>query len=393
MSRRPRLVEEGQPIDTTADVEMTMENECRETSFPSNMTHERVMIPSSMIIIPAKNSEHLSTETSSSLAQAALDNHRWIQSTYPYPYHTRRSSSTDAYRTTSNQQPNDCRVEYDYERWSDRNPMGSHHNQSHRYHHHHHSIFHDLTKSYSHSFVIGQQKHEDTITPNGDCHRMEIEDIGNKPPLLILDGANIAYSYAQVAFPNMKVQIPHVKGIQIAVDYFLKVHYRVQVVIPTSWIRSKRYAVLDSSQLDILHQLQTQNLICCTPPTDDDDAYALAMARREDSRARVRKFNHSQGGPKGGAYLDGGAFVVSNDLYRDAIERDGNGELKEWLEGISSWNEKIDSYGSPGRISYSFCDLGSIDRYGSPQLDFVPNPRHPLIQRIEEFYRKLPRAF
>lgn len=86
----------------------------------------------------------------------------------------------------------------------------------------------------------------------------------------------------------------HIKGIQIAVDYFVKVHYRVQVVIPTSWIRSKRYAVLDSSQLDILHQLQTQNVICCTPPTDD--AYALAMARREDCRARVRKFNHSQGG-------------------------------------------------------------------------------------------------
>jgi len=71
---------------------------------------------------------------------------------------------------------------------------------------------------------------------------------------------------------------------------------RVQVAIPISWIRSKRYAVLDSSQLDILHQLQTQNVICCTPPTDDDDAYALAMARREDYRARVRKFNHSQGG-------------------------------------------------------------------------------------------------
>jgi hypothetical protein len=97
-----------------------------------------------------------------------------------------------------------------------------------------------------------------------------------------------------------------------------------------------------------------------------------------------------------------GAFIVSNDLYRDAIYRDPTHELKRWLEGpfalsnaSSSIKHKYSKDGPwrnvddiPRRISYSFADLGSIDTYGDAILDFVPNPRHALISMIDRETRK-----
>merc|ERR1719296_292517 len=61
-------------------------------------------------------------------------------------------------------------------------------------------------------------------------------------------------------------------------------------------------------------------------------------------------------------------YILSNDLYRDAIERerrksDGNDTLYCWLKSA--------------RVSYTFCNMGMN------RILFVPNPRHELIQAIE----------
>ena len=55
------------------------------------------------------------------------------------------------------------------------------------------------------------------------------------------------------------------------------------------------------------------------------------------------------------------------------MERDSSGSLKKWLNNGASKDN------GPGRISYAFCDLGNIDDFGDQVLDFVPNPRHPLV--------------
>lgn len=81
----------------------------------------------------------------------------------------------------------------------------------------------------------------------------------------------------------------------------------------------------------------------------------------------------------------GGAFILSNDLFRDAMERDASGELRAWLKSGDAPSPGDHQF--PRRISYSFCDLGSMNRYGDEQLDFVPNPRHPLVAMTDRLNR------
>jgi hypothetical protein len=129
----------------------------------------------------------------------------------------------------------------------------------------------------------------------------------------------------------------------------------------------------------VLQELKRQGLLVAAPPTDDDDAYALTIALRENARARQRDNNH------------GPAFVLSNDLFRDAQLRDAS--LEAWLKvgGGDGGGGLLQGGGScvgPGRISYAFCDMGRLDDYGERELDIIPNPRHPLIVWIEQQLRQ-----
>ena len=216
--------------------------------------------------------------------------------------------------------------------------------------------------------------------------RMELDDSLAKSPLVVIDGANVAYAYAQVmndhsslaAMATKRTLEPHVRGIQIASNYFINGGCRVQIVIPAYWLRRKPRqgdnasdnAMMMTEQVEILQQLQSQNLLVCSPPTDDDDAYAIAIARREYTRAQMRHNNYLSSISNMSTTTEvmsiSGAFVLSNDLFRDAIQRDESGDLKSWLNG----NDNITSGSKlPGRISYSFCDVGCMD------LDFIANPR------------------
>ncbi len=217
-----------------------------------------------------------------------------------------------------------------------------------------------------------------------------IEDHSIKPPLVVIDGANVAYAYTEamaggggttsLSYHKQSPQIePDVHGIQVAVSYFQLAGCRVLVVLPTWWLRLKPRAgdVMDGNakmqtpQLEILQQLKAQGVLVTSPPRDDDDAYALTIARREHVRARQAPQHYQQQGPSG--------FVLSNDMFRDAMERDATGQLATWLnQGSSNGTELF-----PGRISYAFCDMGTVDEYGDPELDIVPNPKHPLVRYIE----------
>jgi hypothetical protein len=207
--------------------------------------------------------------------------------------------------------------------------------------------------------------------------RMEgVEHFGPKGPLVVMDGANVAYAYADALLGfNQGSREPDARGIQVALKYFLSIDVRVLVVIPAPWFRAKPRAgdesqgnaMMVTPQLEVLKDLKARGLLVAAPPRDDDDAYALTIARREDIRS------HNRGGR--------GGFVLSCDMFRDAVNRDVTGELREWLTKGSG--------NGPGRISFAFCDMGGTDDYGDPEMDFVPNPRHDLIAWVErEHHRK-----
>jgi hypothetical protein len=144
-----------------------------------------------------------------------------------------------------------------------------------------------------------------------------------------------------------------------------------------------------TDQVEILNDLKARGLLVMAPPRDDDDAYALTIARREHYRFRnvtnteestsLTPTSASDGsqhcpqpqpanGPSGDNVMTGSAHVLSNDMFRDAMARDP--ELEPWLN-------------QGGRISFAFCDLGSKNDYGDKELDFIPNPRHALVSEIE----------
>ena len=262
--------------------------------------------------------------------------------------------------------------------------------------------------------------------------------------MVVLDGANVAHAYVHATqghsnsvdhdhhhhyHPRNDME-PNVLGIQIAVSYFRNAGCRVQVVVPAYWMRRKprrrgnENASASASgtaasnqiqrqrqiqrQIQVLQKMQEENVLCCSPPTDDDDAYCIAIAMRIDARSRVRRGEGS--GARSGAASSsslqssrpnsnsndltdiGGAFILSNDLFRDAMGRDGSGDLRGWLkgEGTGTGTGAGGAGGNnfPRRISYSFCDLGSMNKYGDEQLDFVPNPRHPLVAMVERSNRE-----
>ena len=75
--------------------------------------------------------------------------------------------------------------------------------------------------------------------------RMEgVESHDAKGPLIVIDGANVAYAYADAMSmersggKHSKAE-PDAKGIQIAANYFLSVGVRVTIVLPAPWIRAK----------------------------------------------------------------------------------------------------------------------------------------------------------
>lgn len=241
-----------------------------------------------------------------------------------------------------------------------------------------------------------------------------VEDHSVKAPLIVMDGANVAYAYAnamQELLPPSKHNInsydyphhyhtsklePNVRGLRVAANYFAD-HFRILVVLPQSYYRRKPPASMgnqasssrststsifipqqDDEQLSILEELHRQGQLVAAPPADDDDAYALSIARRENLRAaqrsRLQSSNTTAVGP---------AYVLSNDLFRDAQERDGgDGSLRQWL--VHGLTPDL----GPGRVSFAFCDLGRLDDHGDPELDIVPNPRHPLVTWLDAQHRQ-----
>jgi Zc3h12a-like Ribonuclease NYN domain len=201
----------------------------------------------------------------------------------------------------------------------------------------------------------------------GVTEKMEgvVADPTEALPLMVLDGANVAYAYGQAMSQQPVLHgdgdhagrvEPDVRGIQVACQYFAP-WTRVLVVLPQTWFRGRPDSRLggssapDDEQLRILDSLQSR--LVAAPPRDDDDAYALTICQRENARANAPL-----------------AYVVSNDMFRDAQERDPG--LADWLTMLH------------GRISFSFADMGCMDDRGDRLLDFVPNPRHPLVVHIEQ---------
>ena len=240
-------------------------------------------------------------------------------------------------------------------------------------------------------------------------------------PLVVLDGANIAYNYSESLHPILQSERrqPDPKGITLAIDYFLKQNCRVQAVVPISWYqlkprptdtyhlknrtRMESDAKMVTEEVEELRTLRQRGFLVACPPGDDDDAYVMALARREDDRRLLeqRESMRQQNDDLMGMDEDNGTslsqhlppsvlggYVVSNDMFHDAVRREDERKqqnvhhqypLNARPISLKSWLKK-------NRISFSFANVGTeVD--GEIRLDFLPNPRNELIEAIDECNR------
>lgn len=389
---RPRLVEEGKPIGSAGDDESDHsmaddDDKDKQTASLYSQQHSKCLGEKRIAVVD------------SSLARAVVES----SSSAPVVYHTNKTKR-QSYRTVIGGTTTDNSDEWhafshpnahtrDEMHQFQHSPTYQQQRYSHSYHHnqhrHHHRLLH--TPPYSHPPPPPPAAHAThmeigLLLDTRPIERMEgVIDQSIKAPLIVFDGANIAYSYGQTMQGTIDVRPePDARGIRVAVTYFQHAGLRVLVVLPMSWIRSKPHvndpsqanAKMQTDHWEVLQDLHRNGLLLAAPPTDDDDAYALTIAQRELSQT-----NHGGDGISSSSRL---AYVVSNDLFRDAQRRDTTQQLSSWLTHGSGGHEGT----GPGRISYAFCDTGRIDEHGERELDFVPNPRHPLTAWIERILRQ-----
>mmetsp|Transcript_29436 Transcript_29436/g.62032 ORF Transcript_29436/g.62032 Transcript_29436/m.62032 type:complete len:411 (-) Transcript_29436:21-1253(-) len=236
-------------------------------------------------------------------------------------------------------------------------------------------------------------------------------------PLVVLDAANIAYNYAESLNPcqqHSQRRQPDPRGIRLAIEYFLQHSCRVQAVVPTSWYQLKprpadHYhlqnrsrgdsdAKMITDEVEELRSLRQQGFLVACPPGDDDDAYALALARREGDRLATHHGGSMRQLHGETMEMDDGmasslnqlpksvlgGYVVSNDFYSDAIRRD---EKKHCHYPLNARPLSLKSWLKEHRISYSFANVGTADVDGEIRLEFLPNPRNNLIEAIDAHQR------
>ena len=112
--------------------------------------------------------------------------------------------------------------------------------QSHQ-HNNGHTVNNGFYNNNGESFGSANESHHSIpVNPPPPPQKSQIYQMPppSKSPLVVLDGANIAYNYSESLNPvqgSSQRRQPNPKGIRLAIEYFLQNNCRVQAVVPISW--------------------------------------------------------------------------------------------------------------------------------------------------------------
>lgn len=286
-------------------------------------------------------------------------------------------------------------------------------------------VYHHQQQNFMHTQTQENLSHPNQYTSQSqEQHTSQIYHMPSPltSPLVVIDGANIAYNYAESLNPSLSNQYhkrePNPRGITIAIEYFIQHKCRVQAVVPISWYKLKPRpgdhacsagykgnlnqrddAKMLTDEVEELRSLRQHGFLVACPPSDDDDAYAIALARRGEERLPKQPLilqddgmmmDDEQGDSTSFSNLPTDGYVVSNDFFHDAIRRDERQQkhFEERQSNMSSLNQQsssLKSWLNHHRISYSFANIGLLSPSGGEvQLEFLPNPRNQLIEAISQ---------
>ena len=190
------------------------------------------------------------------------------------------------------------------------------------------------------------------------------------------------------------------------IEYFLENSCREQAVVPVSWYQLKpcptdQYHLTNHSREDSnarmvtnkveeLRNLRQRGFLVAIPLGDDDDAYALALSRREDDqvleqrRSATTWHDDEMEDETSSGHLPLGGYIVSNDMFHNVIRRDDDKHRSHQLP-LSTRANSLKSWLRKKRISYSFANIGTTSEMDNQlRLGFIQNPRSDLIETIDE---------
>ena len=150
--------------------------------------------------------------------------------------------------------------------------------------------------------------------------------------LVVLDGANIGYSYGSGVFDA--------KGLVLAIEYFTGEKVEIKAFLPSGLCRarprdgSRGNGLMQTDNLDIVHQLVSDGSVSIVPSGDPDDIYIIRYAK------------------------DNNGFIVSNDFFADHIRNMDNHSSQQ---SMFHWIRE-------NRCGYTF--VGN--------QEFMPNPASKL---------------
>eukprot|EP01084_Bolivina_argentea_P316683 548997_1 len=152
--------------------------------------------------------------------------------------------------------------------------------------------------------------------------------------VVVMDGANIAWGWG-ISHPNLL-------GISKALDWFesrLKGRAPVIAFLPTSYIFKEKQREVRK----ILQSLLMSRKLILVPKLDNDDSYIISFAYSKEG------------------------WIVSNDLFRDAIEKEKESQQKHDTDQQEIC--ELEAWLAQSRVSFVW--VGDA---------FMPNPDHKLIR-------------
>ena len=145
----------------------------------------------------------------------------------------------------------------------------------------------------------GREPYLSSQNASGSFVEMVVECPTERDSLLVvLDGANIGYSYGSGVFDA--------KGLVLAIEYFTGEKVDIKAFLPSGLCRarprdgSRGNGLMQTDNLDIVHQLVSNGSVSIVPSGDPDDIYIIRYAK------------------------DNNGFIVSNDFFADHIRNMDN---------------------------------------------------------------------
>ena len=232
MSRRPRLVHEGSPI---------INDQCNSSNEASVKSQSQQYGGAQDTITTSKHyndTTNTTTTSKSYLASIAAKHYSGSTTTTSKSYKLQTKLVVGEEMGEDSLHIDEIDMSMDEDEHDVSNYMFASSHASHD------NAMHKQQYNEQQSYDVYNNAHNNNFDESSplDCPPIYHMPSRSSSPLVVIDGANVAYNYSESLHPvlgSQRRRQPDPKGITLAIEYFLKNNCRVQAVVPISWYQLK----------------------------------------------------------------------------------------------------------------------------------------------------------